>query len=134
MKLPVCSGGPDFMLFAPADRRWARPERERRPGRRELSVAEQRYRAVMEAGAGVPVTEVAERYEVSRQSVTAGQPRTVEVSGTCTREAGLDGALGKDSRGASWKDGQDRASPRTTVTAHSNDPGLSALHRRIKLL
>ena len=36
---------------------------------RELSVAEQRYRAVLEAGAGVPVTEVAERYGVSRQSV-----------------------------------------------------------------
>jgi transposase InsO family protein len=35
----------------------------------ELSVAEQRYRAVLEAGAGVPVTEVAERYGVSRQSV-----------------------------------------------------------------
>jgi transposase InsO family protein len=36
---------------------------------RELSVAEQRYRAVLEAGAGIPVTEVAERYGVSRQSV-----------------------------------------------------------------
>src|SRR5262249_8722768 len=35
----------------------------------ELSVAEQRYRAVLEVGAGVPVTEVAERYGVSRQSV-----------------------------------------------------------------
>ncbi len=35
----------------------------------ELSVAEQRYRAVLEAGAGVPVTRVAERYGVSRQSV-----------------------------------------------------------------
>jgi transposase InsO family protein len=35
----------------------------------ELSVAEQRYRAVLEAGAGIPVTEVAERYGVSRQSV-----------------------------------------------------------------
>jgi len=35
----------------------------------ELSVAEQRYRAVLEAGIGVPVTEVAERYGVSRQSV-----------------------------------------------------------------
>ena len=35
----------------------------------ELSVSEQRYRAVLEAGAGVPVTEVAERYGVSRQSV-----------------------------------------------------------------
>jgi transposase InsO family protein len=35
----------------------------------ELSVVEQRYRAVLEAAAGVPVTEVAARYEVSRQSV-----------------------------------------------------------------
>jgi transposase InsO family protein len=37
----------------------------------ELSVAEQRYRAVLEVGTGVPVTEVAERYGVSRQSVHA---------------------------------------------------------------
>jgi transposase InsO family protein len=35
----------------------------------ELSVAEQRYRAVLEVGVGVPVAEVAERYGVSRQSV-----------------------------------------------------------------
>ena len=35
----------------------------------ELSVTEQRYRAVLEVGAGGPVTEVAERYGVSRQSV-----------------------------------------------------------------
>jgi transposase InsO family protein len=35
----------------------------------ELSVAEQRYRAVLEVGIGVPVTEVAERWGVSRQSV-----------------------------------------------------------------
>jgi transposase InsO family protein len=35
----------------------------------ELSVAEQRYRAVLEVLAGVPVTEVADRYGVSRQSV-----------------------------------------------------------------
>jgi transposase InsO family protein len=35
----------------------------------ELSVAEQRYRAVLEVGIGVPVAEVAERYGVSRQSV-----------------------------------------------------------------
>ena len=34
----------------------------------ELSVAGQRYRAVLEIGAGVPVTGVAGRYEVSRQS------------------------------------------------------------------
>ena len=37
----------------------------------ELSVTEQRYRAVLEVMAGVPVTEVADRYGVSRQSVDA---------------------------------------------------------------
>ena len=37
----------------------------------ELSVSEQRYRAVLEVAAGVPVTEVADRYGVSRQSVHA---------------------------------------------------------------
>jgi transposase InsO family protein len=37
----------------------------------ELSVSEQRYRAVLEVRAGIPVTEVAERYGVSRQSVHA---------------------------------------------------------------
>ena len=37
----------------------------------ELSVTEQRYRAVLEVVAGVPVTEVADRYGVSRQSVHA---------------------------------------------------------------
>jgi transposase InsO family protein len=37
----------------------------------ELSVVEQRYRAVLEAAAGVPVVEVAARFEVSRQSVHA---------------------------------------------------------------
>jgi transposase len=37
----------------------------------ELSVTEQRYRAVLEVIAGVPVTEVADRYGVSRQSVHA---------------------------------------------------------------
>ena len=37
----------------------------------ELSVTEQRYRAVLEVLAGIPVTEVADRYGVSRQSVHA---------------------------------------------------------------
>jgi hypothetical protein len=37
----------------------------------ELSVTEQRYRAVLEVMAGVPVTEVAERHGASRQSVHA---------------------------------------------------------------
>ena len=35
----------------------------------ELSVMEQRYRAVLEAEAGAPVTEVARRYGVSRKAV-----------------------------------------------------------------
>jgi transposase-like protein len=35
----------------------------------ELSVVEQRYRAVLEVRAGLPVTEVAERFGVSRQAV-----------------------------------------------------------------
>ena len=37
----------------------------------ELSVVEQRYRAVLDVAAGVAVTEVADRYGVSRQSVHA---------------------------------------------------------------
>jgi transposase len=37
----------------------------------ELSVTEQRYQAVLEVIAGVPVTEVADTYGVSRQSVHA---------------------------------------------------------------
>src|SRR5262249_8782663 len=36
-----------------------------------------------------------------------GQPRTVKVPGTCRCGAGLDRALGKNSRGVSRKDGQD---------------------------
>jgi transposase InsO family protein len=44
----------------------------------ELSVVEQRYRAVLDAVAGVPVTEVAERYGVSRQSVHAWIRRYAE--------------------------------------------------------
>jgi transposase InsO family protein len=44
----------------------------------ELSVVEQRYRAVLEAASGVPVTEVAARYEVSRQSVHAWIHRYAE--------------------------------------------------------
>jgi transposase len=35
----------------------------------ELTMTEQRYRAVLEVQAGVPVTEVAERFAVSRQAV-----------------------------------------------------------------
>ena len=45
----------------------------------ELSVAEQRYRAVLEVGIGVPVTEVAGRYGVSRQSVHTWLLRTVRT-------------------------------------------------------
>ena len=48
-----------------------------------------------------------------------------KVPGTCTREAGLDRALGKDSAGTYRKDGQDRAPPRPVATACSNHPGQS---------
>jgi transposase len=44
----------------------------------ELSKVEQRYRAVLEAASGVPVTEVAARYGVSRQSVHAWRHRYAE--------------------------------------------------------
>ena len=44
----------------------------------ELSVVEQRYRAVLDAASGVPVTEVAARYGVSRQSVHAWIRRYAE--------------------------------------------------------
>jgi DNA invertase Pin-like site-specific DNA recombinase len=49
----------------------------------ELSVVEQRYRAVLEVQAGCPVTEVAERYGVSRQTLHAWMRRY--------REGGLGG-------------------------------------------
>ena len=53
----------------------------------ELSVTEQRYRAVLEVLAGVPVTEVAERYGVSRQSVHAwlGRYREEGIAGLADR-------------------------------------------------
>jgi transposase-like protein len=35
----------------------------------ELTMTEQRYRALLEVQAGAPVTEVAERFGVSRQAV-----------------------------------------------------------------
>ena len=44
----------------------------------ELSVVEQRYRAVLEAAAGVPVSEVAAHFGVSRQSVHAWIRRYAE--------------------------------------------------------
>ena len=49
----------------------------------ELSVMEQRYHAVMEVVSGVPVTEVARRYGVSRQAVRlAPMPlRQMEATG-----------------------------------------------------
>jgi transposase InsO family protein len=67
----------------------------------ELSVVEQRYRAVLEAAAGVPVTEVAARYEVSRQSVHAWIARYREGGlgaladrprrpGTCPHQVGAE--------------------------------------------
>jgi hypothetical protein len=49
-------------------------------------VAEQSYRAVLEAGAGVPVTEVADRYRVSWQGVLTWLG--------CYRERGITGLEG----------------------------------------
>jgi transposase len=46
----------------------------------ELSVVEQRYHAVVEVTVGVPVTQFAAQYGVSRQSVHAGV-RKYEQSG-----------------------------------------------------
>jgi transposase InsO family protein len=51
---------------------------------------EQRYRAVLDAAAGVPVTEVAERYGVSRQSVHAWVRRY--------RQGGLGGLMDRSRR------------------------------------
>src|SRR5256885_4725629 len=56
----------------------------------ELSMTEQRYRAVLEVQAGVPVTEVAERFGVSRQAVH----RWIGWY----REEGLAGLAGRSSR------------------------------------
>jgi transposase InsO family protein len=56
----------------------------------ELSVVEQRYRAVLEAAAGVAVTEVAARFGVSRQSVHAWIRRY--------REGGLGGLADRPRR------------------------------------
>src|SRR3954469_7676742 len=56
----------------------------------ELTMTEQRYRAVLEVEAGVPVTEVAERFGVSRQAVH----RWIGWD----RRLGLDGLGGRSSR------------------------------------
>jgi transposase-like protein len=56
----------------------------------ELTMTEQRYRAVLEVQAGVPVTEVAERFGVSRQAVH----RWI----AWYRDEGLDGLAGRSSR------------------------------------
>jgi transposase InsO family protein len=64
----------------------------------ELTVTEQRYRAVLEVQAGVPVTEVAERFGVSRQAIH----RWVGWY----RDQGLDGLADRPSR--------PRSSPRQT--------------------
>ena len=52
----------------------------------ELSVMEQRYHAVMEVVSGAPVTEVAQRYGVSRQAVHSwlGKYRTGGLAGLLT--------------------------------------------------
>jgi transposase len=56
----------------------------------ELTMTEQRYRAVLEVQAGVPVTEVAERFGVSRQAVHRWIGRY--------RDEGLDGLADRSHR------------------------------------
>ena len=50
---------------------------------RELKVVEQRYRAVLEVLDGVPVTEVADRFGVARQTVYRWL--------SCYRDSGIEG-------------------------------------------
>lgn len=59
----------------------------------ELSVVEQRYRAVLQVQAGVSVTEVAGRFGVSRQSVHSWLRRY--------QDAGLAGLMDRSKRPAS---------------------------------
>ncbi|GAA3473676.1 hypothetical protein GCM10018965_082290 [Nonomuraea roseola] len=62
----------------------------------DLSVVEQRYRAVLEVQAGVPVTEVAAKFGVSRQSVHTWLVRY--------RESGLAGLVDRSKRPVSSPD------------------------------
>ncbi len=64
----------------------------------ELSMTEQRYRAVLEAGAGVPVTEVAERYEVSWARSRLGLP-----AGTSGSASGTSGSVLLPSAAVTWR-------------------------------
>ena len=66
----------------------------------ELSVTGQRYRAVLEVLAGVPVTEVAERYGVSRQSVHTWLRRYRDEGPLAWRTAVTGCAI---IRGRSWR-------------------------------
>jgi transposase len=59
----------------------------------ELSVVEQRYRAVLDVAAGATVTEVADRFGVSRQSVHAWVRRY--------EQGGLGGLMDRSRRPAS---------------------------------
>lgn len=76
----------------------------------EPSVTEQRYRAVLEVRAGAPVTEVAERYGVSRQSVHAWLRRCRGPPGWPSAVAAGDGHRGRGGPdgqccGAGWPGG-----------------------------
>ena len=67
----------------------------------ELSVTEQRYRAVLEVMAGVPVTEVAGRYGVSRQGVH-GWPATGARGRRAWRTAAIGYVLIRGRSRRSW--------------------------------
>ena len=72
----------------------------------------QRWHTALEEGPSLRCPDP-EALQVRRPApaVTVGQPQTVKVPGACTREAGLDRALVKDSVGTYRRDGQDRALP-----------------------
>ena len=93
----------------------------------ELSVVEQRYQAVLEAAAGVPVTEVAARYEVSRQSVHAWIQRY--------DEGGLGALMDRSKRPASCPHlvsaGGGGGDLRAAAGASAADAGHSAMRRQV---
>jgi len=81
----------------------------------ELTMTEQRYRAVLEVQAGVPVSEVAERFGVSRQAVHLD--RLVLAGGAGRPVAPPAGASGSDQPGGGAPDLRDASGASTVGTA-----------------
>src|ERR1700758_2231795 len=92
LDIAVPPHGLQMPLFGSSVTRRLRALGDRGPGLAlvEVSVVEQRYRAVLQARSGVPVTEVAERFGVSRQSVHAWLRRY--------QDQGMEGLLDRSHR------------------------------------